>query len=85
MTAAERLRPGEPDGAVAGGWGAPDGAVAVTAGWYLPADCLICFEYQDYSPGVRMTMRAGREGRNVGAFLRKELGDRAEEHRKILG
>ena len=60
---------------VASGWGAPDGAVTVTADWYLPSDCLICFEYQDSTPGVRMTMRAAREARNVGSFLRKELGE----------
>ena len=31
-----------------------------------------------------MTVREGRQSRNAGSFLRKELPDRAEEHRKEL-
>ena len=43
--------------------------------------CLISGTYRDSSLTLRMTM--GREGNPVtlGSFLRKELPDRAEEHR----
>jgi len=33
------------------------------------------FNFMPYTYYTRMTMRAGRESRNTGSFLRKELGE----------
>ena len=47
--------------------------------WYLGAFLTLTARTEILRLQLRMTMRAGREARNVGSFLRKELPDRAED------
>ena len=49
------------------------------AHWYLVAFLTLTARTEILRLQLRMTMRAGREARNVGSFLRKELPDRAED------
>ena len=49
------------------------------AHWYLIAFLSYASRTEILRLRLRMTMRAGREARNVGSFLRKELPDRAED------
>jgi len=43
--------------------------------WYLGAFLTLTARTEILRLRLRITMRAGREARNVGSFLRKELGE----------